>query len=113
MPPRCPSIDLSGAVTRKEAAPARPAGVEAQLQQPLLQREDVVPGHRRGNHQPEHPVAQRPPGLAQRPVGGRTHDAVGDEPTALLEGTHGPFDETVVMVVGGSGGERREQSELA
>ena len=69
--------------------PTRAARVVAELGEPLLQRDDVVAGHRGRDHQRQHPVAERPARVAQRAVGGGPDDAVGDQPALLLEGPDG------------------------
>ena len=43
-----------------------PAAVEAHVEQPLLQRRDVVAGHQPGRHEEQDPVAEAPAGLVER-----------------------------------------------
>jgi hypothetical protein len=84
-----------------------PAGVEAQLQQALLQGSDVV-AHERPGGQREQPVAELPAGGRQRAVGLRAHDPVHGEPAALLELAQRPIGRLVEDVVGGDLGEQVE-----
>jgi hypothetical protein len=62
----------------------RAAGVEAELEQPLLQRRDVVTDVRPGG-QRQQPVPEPPAGGGQRGVRLRPDDAVHRQPAPLLE----------------------------
>ena len=64
------------------------AAVEAHVEQPLLQRADVVAGHQPRGHVGQDPVAEAPAGLVQRVVGRAADDAVDGEPALLLERAH-------------------------
>ena len=79
--------------------PVDPAGVEAELEQPLLQRGDVVADVGVAG-QGQQPVAEPPAGGGQRPVGLGADDAVDGDAAALLELAQRPVGRLAEAVLG-------------
>ena len=79
-----------------------PADLEAEVEQPLLERDHVVAGEHRAGRVGQQPVTEPPPRLLERAVGVGTDDAVDGEATLLLERPHGAVEAVVEVVrVGG------------
>ena len=70
-------------------------GVEAHVEQPLLQGGDVVADRRVPDGVLEDPVTERPARLVEQPPGLRADDAVDAGPALLLEVAYGPVEGVV------------------
>ena len=93
-----------GALGDGPEATVHPADLEAEVEEPALQGQDVVAGEQAPWKVHQHPVAEGPPGLVEGAEGGQVDHPVGGETALLLEGPHRALDLDVVVAVGRAGG---------